>query len=406
MMAEKQLLENAKSIFGKYEKVKEITGEEFNIYRILNMESDEVKTHSNMVATMLDPNGSHTLGSLPMKLFIEGLIKKSDSVSPTITNTVKDIDVESCKVYVEYFISQKTENSGGRIDILIEDKFSNRLVIENKIYAEDQENQLFRYHNFDKRATICYLTLYGNEPSSQSINNDGDLKKKLLNISYETDILEWIKKCRNAAADKPIVRESLNQYIFLIKKLTDQSTNEIMNKELTDEILKDKSSVQAFYNLQMIENELHSKLIERFKNQITQLAGELELGFTSRVTRYAGKDSDFHTLQVHFQNDKMLGDQNLQITFEVQGTGFMEVTYGFARKEKSKAANSDNSDLIKRFEEKHPSELIKKSPNWPVYTYWQEYRIPKVDFALKIYDGSFANGIKRKLEAEILPILK
>lgn len=42
-----------------------------------------------------------------------------------------------------------------------------QIIIENKIYAVDQDNQLIRYHNFRKGNTVklYYLTLDGCEPS-------------------------------------------------------------------------------------------------------------------------------------------------------------------------------------------------------------------------------------------------
>jgi len=53
------LLYQVNAITAKYKKVIDLTGENFNIFRILKVESSEVKTHSAFIAELLNPNGSH-----------------------------------------------------------------------------------------------------------------------------------------------------------------------------------------------------------------------------------------------------------------------------------------------------------------------------------------------------------
>ena len=45
-------------------------GEKYNIFQIMSMESDEVSTHSAVVANLLDPRGSHGCGDAFLKLFL------------------------------------------------------------------------------------------------------------------------------------------------------------------------------------------------------------------------------------------------------------------------------------------------------------------------------------------------
>ena len=49
----------------------ELTGENFNVFSILQMESAEVKTHSAIIAELLNPQGSHSQGTLFLKLFLQ-----------------------------------------------------------------------------------------------------------------------------------------------------------------------------------------------------------------------------------------------------------------------------------------------------------------------------------------------
>ena len=61
-----------------------------------------------------------------------------------------EFDVDSAKVYVEYNIGNISADytTGGRIDLMVQDKNKQTIVIENKIYAEDQFCQMFRYNQF------------------------------------------------------------------------------------------------------------------------------------------------------------------------------------------------------------------------------------------------------------------
>ena len=75
------------------------------------------------------------------------------------------------------------------------------IIIENKIYAYDQEEQLFKYYNKiisenykKENIFIYYLTLDGREPSLNSIQNLV-IGKDIRCISYKEEILEWIKHC-------------------------------------------------------------------------------------------------------------------------------------------------------------------------------------------------------------------
>ena len=65
------LLEQVFTIRKAYELVAKNTGEKFNLFSILGMESLEVKTHSRFLAELLNNKGSHLRGSSFLELFID-----------------------------------------------------------------------------------------------------------------------------------------------------------------------------------------------------------------------------------------------------------------------------------------------------------------------------------------------
>ena len=204
-------------------------GENYNLFSILRIEDSELK-HSALIANLLDPKGSHGCGDAFLRAFFEIALK--ERAYPFEDCTLPDS-------YTEHYIGPIAGDTGGRIDILVESSYYYRLIIENKIYAGDQDKQLIRYDNYGKtdleadRYLLVYLTLFGNEASEGSTAKGSAKEVDYLCLSYAEDILRWLEQCVRLAYDKPLVRESLNQYIQTIKQLTYQD----MNKENIQKII-------------------------------------------------------------------------------------------------------------------------------------------------------------------------
>jgi hypothetical protein len=234
---EEQLINEIQTIVESYNRISENTGEDFNIFSIMRMESDEVRTHSRFLGELLNPKGSHKQKDIFLKIFLDLFID--------------DLDFETKKatIKIEHYIGTKTKNSGGIIDLIIFDTYGKTIMIENKIYAGEQDNQLLRYHNYNKEAKLLYLTLEGNE-SSISLNIEN-----YQTISYENDIINWLELCKKEVADISIIRESINQYINLLKKLTNQNSNKIMNNDIANRILRDENSFDSFKKIVQVKND-------------------------------------------------------------------------------------------------------------------------------------------------------
>ncbi len=246
----------------KYNKeLARLNGENFNIFSILGMESDENKTHSRFIAELLNPKGSHDLGAIFLELFL----KQID------LNTVS-LDSNNTNVFIEKSIGKTNylDKSGGRIDIALIDDKNHSIYIENKIYANDQNAQIERYynHNTDK-STVLYLTLLGNEPTQKSKGNlvsGTDFHC----ISYKYTIVEWLEKCVKEASTQPVLRETIKQYIILINKLTGQLTNQKMEEDVIKLIQANFESASLinsnFDNAKFsIAEKVRNRLFQRFE---------------------------------------------------------------------------------------------------------------------------------------------
>ncbi len=192
----------------------------FNVFHLCGIGHYE-NWHSKILAEFLNPHGSHGLGDEFLHLFLaqQGI---DFSVTP------------SCEVTTELSMDN------GRMDIVIGDK-EWVVVIENKVYAGEQEDQLTRYwawaeKNYgEKNSRILYLTLDGKE--SETAN---DVPYKC--VSYSEELLKWISGCVRIASERPFVRETLRQYRNHIKNLTGNNLEE----EAMSELIKILSEPQNF----------------------------------------------------------------------------------------------------------------------------------------------------------------
>lgn len=192
---------------------------EYNIFNILNVNWLETKLHTPFLVNLFDPQGSHGQGVLFYNRFIE-----SNNLSEYfIVENENDIEV----------IEEKSIPDG-RIDIYIRCLLPDKkfvIIIENKIYAADQENQLGRYYNYfnslgygDSQLLIFYLK-DGSDPSfysiSKELRKELQRKKVLLSISYSNHISDWLFQCISEIEPQTL-KIIISQYLNIIKSLHDE----------------------------------------------------------------------------------------------------------------------------------------------------------------------------------------
>jgi hypothetical protein len=265
----KKLLKDTRKIVQHQEELSIAKGDHFNLFAVLNIETRENKTHSAFLTELLNPNGSHRMGDVFLKHFL------------TTVNHSKPFITEKAKVKAEQGVGTinlcKNEKgkatskaSGGRIDIYLKDKDQNIISIENKIHADDQEAQIQRYcnHSTDQN-TVYYLTLKGEEPS-----DDSKLELKsgehFHNISYRDDIKNWLELCLKEVANFTTLREAINQYILLIKKLTHTLDNKA-EMELFDTMIDYfEESKYVADNYQNLLNTIREKFRKEIVNRLKE----------------------------------------------------------------------------------------------------------------------------------------
>lgn len=247
------LLNQVSIITKKNDEFLEATGGRFNMFRVIGINHYE-NINSSILAELLNPKGSHGLKGEFLKVFVDQLI---------IIETMKAFHCETATV--------KTEAPGnGRIDILIEDNKGHAIIIENKIYAVDQREQLKRYDEFALERygagnyKIFYLTLDGKGASE---NSKQDIRYE--QISYAVDIIQWLEQCVRLSSRYPLVRETINQYINHLKQLTNQDMDKINGDELFKILSKPENIESAIKIGENIKN-VKAKLIEGMAKKVAE----------------------------------------------------------------------------------------------------------------------------------------
>lgn len=182
----------------------------------------------DLISELLDKNGTHDKGYKFCEAFLKELEISFDLENYSVQREHKNMAFLLCN-------NRKA------------------IIIENKIWAQDQPSQLERYHNQIlilnegyRDINIVYLILDGKEPDEASL---GELQKdKIMLVSYKDDIYNWMERCIEIFSRIPSLRETLIQY----QKIINQLTGKIMSAEQVQEVFDLLSENGNIINAQLI----------------------------------------------------------------------------------------------------------------------------------------------------------
>lgn len=240
-----------------YERYGTIRSNPFNVFSVLRSPTDEMNLHSRFLHALLVVQDPLSGRQENLKEFVRKVIKKTD------------FDVGTARV----------QRESNYIDLLISND-RQAILIENKIRAGDQPQQLQRYQEvlvtqkYDMESiTLVYLTPYGHRPSEQSA---GEIPvEQIQRVSYRDDLREWLLGCQRRAFDDPGLRESIAQYLRLIlamtnnnfemghmrelKELLRQGDNVVLASQISKSLVDVTAElVKDFYSI--VDSELHNAI--------------------------------------------------------------------------------------------------------------------------------------------------
>ncbi|EJU07675.1 PDDEXK-like family protein [Fusobacterium hwasookii] len=255
---EEKLLQEA------YEKSKDYLYEDnsrYNLLSIIEKDRDEAHVHSKVIYSLLSQNW----GKKDKETFLTLFLKEIGIGEEIIYNEKWEVTREK---------AFDLDTIKGRLDFEIKSK-KTIYIIEMKIDAGDQPEQLMRYQKFakeqHKKYKIFYLTLDGHNASKKSIGEEENLeenqKVEYINISFKEEILNWLKNCLKLVEGKENKLACINQYIASINKILGEKEIKIK-----DNILKSSEDIK---NAIVIYEKLNENLQKVLKNFFEELNKKL-----------------------------------------------------------------------------------------------------------------------------------
>lgn len=276
-------------------------GEMFNIFSVCKLRYDELK-HSSIIAEILNPQGAHGQGKDYLLLFLDIIKKKVNDRSFRIN--IEDVRAYNDEIMVETECSVQE----GRVDIVVKHGHVPFLIIENKLYAKDQEEQLNRYNKYairySKEYEIVYLSLDGKEASEYSANGIDYIK-----MSYSQDIVQWLEMCIKAHEISPIV-EILKQYKSYIEQIT--YGNMENNNDLFEIMAKNCTSVMMIakdlwgfrdYLFDIFAKDLDSMLADKYN--------DFELDRSNLPYEFSIRSTKWKNARIYFGNESTRGTKGM-----------------------------------------------------------------------------------------------
>lgn len=280
-----------------------------NIFEILGITSAEIR-HSRILAWLLDPRESHNLGD---KFFKKILMKVIDN--NLFFETIKPAEI----ILKDFSKAEVYRESKSNIDVLYTNKEHRiNLVIENKTFTSDHDNQLRKYRRFiensyaDYRNIYIYLTPNGDEP----IDADAEEKRFWRLLSYQ-DISDIVEELYVDEIDNEKVSYILKEYNDNIRR---NILNDIELKELSAEIyFKYKEVLDLIF-----ENRPDTQM---FREKLVGVLNDLnEQGSLIFDERYCSKTYlRFRTRRLDNFIDNVVKEDNTE--WSTGSAYFYEITY-------------------------------------------------------------------------------
>jgi len=191
---------------------------DYNLLTSVLSPHDEVRLHSGILHSLLNPDGKHYRGILFLELFLKSIEKDG------FFKDLSEVTVDKEKNDMDIYLTDGEKH----------------IIIENKINAGDQEKQIERYidHVKEKKdiqpedILVIYLSVNRKIPTSYSLGKlqlnesldflmSGDNKVAAYKaVHYKKEILKWLEQCIEIISNNTILNVSLQQYKHVVEEIS------------------------------------------------------------------------------------------------------------------------------------------------------------------------------------------
>jgi len=241
-----------------------LTGERYSIFDVLGR-SDSETSHSLFLRHLLDPMETHDQGTVFLDCFVKTLkcLAKEQNVN---FGENLPVDWRGAKSLTE------VAHDDGRIDIVIELSNIACIVIENKVWASEQDRQIARYGKWleSKKCDHKVLVFLTSTGYSSQTKEGFDV----INVSYgQLAQLLTLALSRVESTAVPVlsvVKQYINvcNYIFTGNKIMTHSNKEII------ELLKNPSNFEIALDIKAYVEEIDLDIRKNFISNVVKLLND------------------------------------------------------------------------------------------------------------------------------------
>lgn len=347
------LLSRIKSVVDEFERVKrksDSDGEAFNVFELCGVDHYELM-HSKIIAEFLSPTGKHGFGDGFLKLFFAPLgCVDWFGINTTVRREVSSV-IEGVTI--------------GRFDVLLEDKsISSVCIIENKIYANEQNGQLSRYWQWlarcpYKNRKLIFLTPDGRDGTTATKESPCSPMSYVKLKSGIPSIVSWLEQCREKAKGRSSVMVPIQQYINHINELL--TGGRYMNNKVCEEISGRLYEAQLIY-------ENYATACERRVSQL--IDGVVQKIDCAKILKNGKNGIDFsHTERG--VNVSIPWNESGTVTVFVgfEGTGFSGFFVGIQVDALYGECHQLTEEELGKWKERAQSKHFESNKWWPIYCY-------------------------------------
>ena len=303
-----QSLETAKSLYS------EQLAPDFQVFDFVNTSENGL---SWIIANLLNPKGTHGQKTLFLEQFIRICLPNIQN------NTVWQNYLENLtQTEVETEATTWANRAYRRMDIYLSARINSEtfgICIENKPYANDQENQLADYFlELENRKLsqkhLVYLCEYG-EPSNYSVTKDvleSWIKNQLISFVTYSQLVVWPTECKKDCQNHSVT-EFLNQFIKFIQKqfmgVDDMNEQEM----ILNSMLQDQQTITSSIKISLNIFEMKRRLITKLLNELKLISNNKS--YTVEAGNLTGNNK-YESILFKIPNNE------LYISIEFQGTWF------------------------------------------------------------------------------------
>jgi len=233
--------------------------EDFNVFTMLQIETDEVKLHSRFLSYLFNRTSPHGCKDLFLNLFLDMIGKERNPYT----------------VFPELILGNL-----GRADVTFRNENS-IIILENKVWSGLGYRQLERYSEYLNKQKQGKKLLVFLSPKKQEIENNID-GVEIIGITYG-DISKILTKSLSDISN-PSFSEVLKQYIKICNKISGENMEEYSHKEII-EVLRKKDAFNVYKSIWQAGVEESIECLIDFYNKILQKAPG---SFLSRTERWGG----------------------------------------------------------------------------------------------------------------------